>query len=106
MSFLKIFSVFGIIGDWYKKAMEDGVVSLKELVQLGVLLGGVIGLNIAPDVLALVQDVAEDTLDAVDDAVEAVREVLDEVEEVALEGQEAVVAEGPGVEPVDETANR
>lgn len=95
MSFLKIFAIFGIIGDWYKKAMEDGVVSLKELIELGILLGGVIGLVIAPDVLALVQDVATDTLDAVDDAVETVREVIDDATDEAVEASEIAPGEGP-----------
>jgi len=81
MGFLKIFAVFGIVGDWYKKAMADGVVSLKELIQLGILLGGVIGLVIAPDVLKLVEEVAEDTLDAIDGAVDTVREVIDDIED-------------------------
>jgi len=106
MGFLKIFAVFGIVGDWYKKAMADGVVSLKELIQLGILLGGVIGLVIAPDVLKLVEEVAEDTLDAIDGAVDTVREVIDDIEEEALEGQEAVVAEGLEANLIAETTNQ
>jgi len=95
-----------IVGDWYKKAMADGVVSLKELIQLGILLGGVIGLVIAPDVLKLVEEVAEDTLDAIDGAVDTVREVIDDIEEEALEGQEAVVAEGLEANLIAETTNQ
>ena len=84
MSFLKIFTIFALIGDWYKKAMADGVVTIAEGAQLLIELAGVIGLTVAPEVTALVAEVAKDN----------------------LEGQEAVVAEGPEVEVIDETANR
>ena len=73
MSFLKIFTIFGIIGDWYKRAMADGQVTLAEGAQLLIELADVIGLTVAPEVTALVAEVAKGD----------------------LEGQEAVVAEGP-----------
>lgn len=78
MMIMKIFAIFGLINDWYKKAMADGVVTLPELIDLGIQLGGLIGLTIAPEVMALVTETATDVLDAVDDAVETVKEVVDD----------------------------
>lgn len=80
MSILKIFAIFGLIGDWYKRAMADGVVTIKEGAELLVSLGGVIGLEIAPEVMALVTETATDVLDAVDDAVDTVRDAVEVIE--------------------------
>jgi len=94
MSFLKIFAIFSLIGDWYKRAMADGEVTLKEGVELIISLGSVIGLSIAPDVMAVVADTATDVLDAVEDSIETVRDAIDVVADEGLEGPKAILAEG------------
>ena len=80
MGFLKIFAIFSIVGDWYKKAMADDVVTLAEGAELLIKLADVIGLKIDPEVVALVTDVTTDVLDAVEDAVEQVKDVVDVLE--------------------------
>lgn len=77
MSIMKIFTIFGIVGKWYDKAMADGEVTLAEGVELIISLAGVIGLNVAPDVTALVKSTASDVIDAVDDAVDTLKDEID-----------------------------
>lgn len=80
LSFMSIFSVFSCVGDWYKKAMDDGQVTRKELLQLGINLAGEIGLQVAPDIVEEAKSLASDVIEAVDDAVDEVKEIIDDVD--------------------------
>jgi len=106
MSFLKIFAIFSLIGDWYKRAMADGEVTLKEGVELIISLGGLIGLTIAPEVMAVVAETATDVLDAVEDSIETVRDAVDEVADEALEGPKAVAVTGIEAELIAKTTKQ
>jgi len=44
MNFWMIFQVFGIVSAWAAKALEDGKITITEAAELGVQLGGLLGI--------------------------------------------------------------
>ena len=80
VSFLKVFAIFAIVSGWVKKAFADGKVSVKEGLELVTQLAEALEIPLEWDIPEVVSDIAEDV----------------------LVGQEAVVAEGPEIEPVIE----
>jgi len=84
VSFLMVFTIFGIVSGWVKKAWADGKVSMKEGLELVTELAAALNIPLEWDIPEKVADIVEDV----------------------LEGPEVVAAEGPEIEPVDETAER